>query len=195
MRQSRRFVLLTIFTLAIPVRADQAPSTPLKLADPKDSQPKLQTSAKSDPDKKYECTADSVATKFKVPNEPDVALPIITAIVTRKNYAPLNAESRLLRLVFDNDKDPKILCLEWDILKKDGIVDFTTCRRARLEGAKMHMDEYPVSYLVDLRKNKKGHPKDNMDMFLDADHDGDICDPEFTHLGKLKDLNVPSPPP
>lgn len=150
--------------------------------------------ASAEPNKKSECTKDSVATKFSVPNEPDVALPILAAIITRGNRAPLEAESRILRVIFDNDKNPKIICVEWDILKTDKIVDFVTCRRAEREGNKLHMDPHPVNYIVDTRQKKVGlpEPKD-LDVFLDSDADGDICDPEFSYVGKLSNLASGNP--
>lgn len=150
--------------------------------------------ASAEPNKKTECTKDSVATKFKVPNEPDVALPILAAIITRGNRAPLEAESRILRVVFDNDKNPKIICIEWDLLKTDKMVDFVTCRRAEREGNKLHLDPHPVNYLVDSRDKKNGPPEPkDLDVFLDSDGDGDICDPEFSYVGKLSNLASPNP--
>lgn len=151
-------------------------------------------SALAELQQKSVCTKDSVATKFKVPNEPDVALPILAAIITRDNRAPQKAESRILRVIFDNDKNPKIICIEWDLLKTDKIVDFVTCRRAEREGNKFHMDPHPVNYIVDTRQKKVGAPEPkDLDVFLDSDGDGDICDPEFSHIGKLSQLASGNP--
>lgn len=152
-------------------------------------------SALAEPQPKSVCTKDSIATKFNVPNEPDVALPILAAIITRDNHAPQKAESRILRVFFDNRKDPKIICIEWDLVKPVKILDFVTCRRAEREGNKLHMDPHPVNYIVDTRQKKVGAPKPkNLDVFLDSDVDGDICDPEFSHVGKFSDLGTQNPP-